>query len=120
MLYEVITIVANCGFGGKHFFKHPVVENDGVGTQPNNGGHVMANKKNGSTVILTHILNLTYRFFLEFRIPYGQNFINHQNLGFQMGGHCKSKTNRHPAGIAFHRGINVSLTPAKINSYNFV
>ena len=34
-------------------------------------------------------------FFSKIRIPYGQNFINNQNIGLDIGSHGKSQASHH-------------------------
>jgi len=43
---------------------------------------------------------------LKFSIPHCQDFIHHQNLGFQMSRHSKSQAQIHPAGIPLDRRFN--------------
>ena len=61
------------------------------------------------------IADLAQTFLLKNGIPYGQNLIDQQNLGFQMGGNRKGQPNVHSARIVFHRGIQQTATFGKLH-----
>ena len=53
---------------------------------------------------------------LEEDIPYRKCFIHNENLRIDIDGHCKRKTNKHTAGISFHRLIYILADICKIQN----
>ena len=101
-------VIVNRLAGGGAQHQAALIQHDGFFGQAQDGRHVVADKEHRAA-FLGHIAHLAQALALEFGVPNGQDFIDHQDFGLQVGCHGKSQPQIHPAGIVFDRGIDELL-----------
>src|SRR5262249_31225566 len=67
--------------------------------------------------LLRNFRNLAETFPLEFDIPYGQHFVDHQYLRLKMRCYRERETEIHPAAITFDRRIDEAFQARESNDF---
>lgn len=64
----------------------------------------MADEDDGSA-FFGNVFHFAQAFFLELGVAYGEDFVDEEDFGFEVGGYCEGETDIHAAGIMFYRGV---------------
>ena len=77
--------------------------------------HIMADEYYGSPPF-GNILHLPKAFFLKLGIAYCQDFVDNQNLGFEMGGDGEGEADLHAAAVALDGGVEEFLNAREVDN----
>ena len=69
------------------------------------GTHVVTDKKHRAPVLRGDLAHFAEAFFLEARVADREDFINEQDLRFEVRGHGEGEADEHAARIVFHRRV---------------
>ena len=75
----------------------------------------MRNKQDGSALALGDGFHLADGFLLELGIANGEDFVHHEDLGFEESGYGKAKTDSHTGRVAFDRGVYIAFAAGEID-----
>lgn len=67
------------------------------------------------TRITANKLHFFNALLLKFRVPHGQDLVDDQNFGFQVGGYGKTQAHLHAGGVEFDRRIDMFFHPAEVD-----
>ena len=62
-----------------------------------------------------NLFHLSNTFFLKVGVADGKDFVNYEDLAFEVGCDRESKANGHPDGISLDRSIDVAFNTAEID-----
>jgi len=93
-------------------------EEDAAGTKGEDGAHVVADEDDGAATFVGNVVHFVEAFFLELVVPYGEDFIDQEYVGFQVGGNGEGQSHIHAAGVAFDGGFQEFFHASEV--YDFV
>lgn len=65
----------------------------------------MAHKQNRPSLFVADLIHLSHALFLEFGVADGEDFVDEEDFGVEMGGYGEGEADVHAAGVAFYGGI---------------
>jgi hypothetical protein len=71
--------------------------------------HVVADEQDGAAVAAGDLLHLAEALLLEGEVADGEDLVDDQDVGLQVGGHGEGQADVHPGGIALHRRVEELL-----------
>lgn len=77
------------------------------------GLHIVADEDYGAGAFGGDSLHFAETFSLEGGIADRENFVDEENIGFEMSGHGEGKAHIHTRGVAFYRGIEEAFYVGK-------
>ena len=77
----------------------------------------MAHKQHRAAFAFADVLHFSDGFFLEFGVADGEDFIDNQYLGVEVGGDGEAEAHHHAAGVALHRGVDITFAAAEVDDF---
>ena len=76
----------------------------------------MTHEQHRPSLAFADVLHLADGFFLEFGVAYGEDFVDDEDLGVEVGGDGETEADHHAGGVALDGGVDVAFAAAEVDN----
>jgi hypothetical protein len=88
------------------------LQEDGAGAEGSDRAEIVTDKKNGPATF-GYVSDSAQAFFLKLSIPDGEDFIDYENLRFEVSSHGESEAHVHATAVAFDGSVQKLIDLSK-------
>ena len=75
----------------------------------------MTHEQHGSALSFADVLHFADGFLLEFGVADGEDFVDDEDFGVEVGGDGETQPHHHAAAVTLHRGVDIAFAAAEVD-----